>query len=370
METPALALKNLGVPVDHLFACDVNKHAKSTILANFPPKVWYDDLTTRDNTSAAKADLYVAGFPCQPFSTAGKQQGFADKLGRGTIFFKVRSYIEAQVPKVFVLENVSGLVKINGGNYFSAILESLRALGTHNVYHQILDTKENGIPQSRRRIYIIGIEKSCDNGTFEYPRPVARPSIEKFLDPCKRKPTMTDLPPTSAGTAHANVMTALQEIKAKGFDPLREPWIVDCDSSAPRMKYMKDLTPCMTCSRAAGHWVTNRGRRMSKNEMLRLQGMKTPEEGFVVAVSDAQLGKQIGNAMSCNVLERLFVKLLPAAGLVPHSRLIDRWEESSAPSTPTGKRTSPSRSSSPIKRKRERTPAAQMSAAPAKKAKA
>jgi len=172
METPALALQNLGVPVDHLFACDVNKHAKSTILANFPPKVFYDDLTTRDNSVAAKADLYVAGFPCQPFSTAGKQEGFADKSGRGTIFFKVREYIAAQVPKVFVLENVSGLVKINGGSYFQAILESLRALGTHNIYHQILDTKQHGVPQSRRRVYIVGIEKSCDTGTFEYPLPV------------------------------------------------------------------------------------------------------------------------------------------------------------------------------------------------------
>jgi DNA (cytosine-5)-methyltransferase 1 len=335
METPAMALKNLGVSVDHEFACDINEHAKKTIMANFPPKRFYEDLTSRDNESAPSVDMYVAGFPCQPFSTAGLQQGFADTKSRGTIFFRVKDYIAAQRPKVFVLENVSGLVKINGGEYFKAILTTLEALGLYNVYHQILDTKEHGVPQSRRRIYIVGILKSQDQGTFEFPKPIARPSIETFLDPRKRKPTKFDLPPRSAGTALTNVKRAIKELMATGRDPFKEPWIVDCDSSPARSKYCFDVTPCMTCSRAAGHWVTNRGRRMTKNEMLRLQGMKTPAEGFQVAVSDTQLGKQIGNAMSCNVLERLFVRLLPAAGLVSARSLRDRWEQAEkCPSTP------------------------------------
>jgi len=337
METPAMALSNLGVPVQHRFACDVNAHAKATILANFPPEVFYDDLTVRDNTAAPKVDLYVAGFPCQPFSMAGKQEGFADKMGRGTIFFRVRDYIATQEPKVFVLENVSGLVKINGGQYFKAILESLEALGMYNVQHQILDTKQHGVPQSRRRVYIVGIKKSCDNGTFSFPQPVEKPPIEAFLEPQRAKPSSAMLPPRSQGTARANVVRALKELREQGRDPLSEPWIIDCDSSGPRMKYVFDVTPCMTCSRAAGHWVTNRGRRMTKTEMMRLQGMKPESEGFKVAVSDRQLGRQIGNAMSCNVLERLFVKLLPAAGLALPS-LHDRYDSTAAPATPVARR--------------------------------
>jgi DNA (cytosine-5)-methyltransferase 1 len=335
METPAMALKKLGVAVDHQFSCDINAHAKKTIMANFPPKIFYEDLTSRDNESAPSVDMYVAGFPCQPFSTAGLQQGFADTRCRGTIFFRVRDYIAAQKPKVFVLENVSGLVKINSGEYFKAILSALEALGDYNVYHQILDTKEHGVPQSRRRIYMVGILKSCDQGTFEFPKPIAKPSIEAFLDPRDRKPTKFDLPPASAGTALTNVKRALTELVKAGSDPFEEPFIVDCDSSPGRSKYCFDVTPCMTCGRAAGHWVTNRGRRMTKNEMLRCQGMPTPAEGFKVVVSDAQLGKQIGNAMSCNVLERLFVRLLPAAGLVSAHRLHDQWEQPrKSPTTP------------------------------------
>jgi len=316
-----MALRNLGVDVKHLFSCDVNKHAKTTIMANFPPKVFYDDLTTRDNDAAPKADLYIAGFPCQPFSTAGLQQGFKDARGRGEIFFHVRDYIEKKAPRVFVLENVSGLVKINGGQYYRAIIAALESLGTHNVYSKILDTKEQGLPQSRRRIYFIGIKKSCDDGSFEFPEPVPRPSINLFLDQ-----TLGDgkqLPPASQTTARANVKRALKEISAQGLNPLTEPFIVDCDSSGPRMKYMRDVTPCLTCSRAGGHWVTNRSRRMTKAEMMRMQGMHP--ESFKVAVSSAQLGKQIGNAMSVNVLERLLVRMLPAAGLARHGSLVDRW---------------------------------------------
>jgi len=329
-----MALRNLGVAVDHLFSCDVNKQVKKTIMANFPPKIFYDDLTVRDNTAAPKADLYVAGFPCQPFSTAGKQQGFADARGRGEIFWHVRDYIEQRSPRVFVLENVSGLVKINGGEYFRAIIEALEALGKYNIYHQLLDTKQHGVPQSRRRIYIVGIKKSCDDGSFEFPKPVETPSIEVFLDPRPQLPESSALPPASQSTARTNVKQALKELTAKGCDPLKKPFIVDCDSSPGRSKYFKDVSPCMTCSRATGHWVTSRMRRMNKAEMMRLQGMDPAT--FKVAVSANQLGKQIGNAMSCNVLERLFVRVLPAAGLVRPGAVKDRWESGQTPKELTG----------------------------------
>merc|ERR1719343_1686920 len=106
-------------------------------MANYPPKIFFDDLTKRDNTKAPAADLYVAGFPCQPFSVSGLQQGFADKAGRGTIFWKVREYIAMKKPKVFVLENVRGLKHIDGGKYFEAILASLNALGCYNIHHDV-----------------------------------------------------------------------------------------------------------------------------------------------------------------------------------------------------------------------------------------
>lgn len=332
METPVMALNNLGVPVNHVFSCDVNPHAKRTIMANYPPKVFFDDLTKRDNTVAPKADLYVAGFPCQPFSMAGQQQGFDDKRGRGTIFFHIRDYIEKQSPRVFLLENVTGLERINGGDYFSAIMESLRSLGVYNVHAGTMNTKEHGLPQNRPRIYFVGIKRSFDDGSFAFPEPLAeslRPGVSVFLDRRRGRPSEHDLPPMSAGTANRNVRKMIEDMRAKGVDPLKVPFLVDIDSSTDRMKSMLDLMPCMTCSRSKGHWISNRGRRVNKTEMMRIQGINPAT--FKVDVTEPQLGKQIGNAMSVNVLERLLVRILPAAKLAPHGALRDRWAKGKPP---------------------------------------
>lgn len=120
----------------------------------------------------------------------------------------------------------------------------------------------------------------------------------------------------------------LREARKKGFDPLKEAFIVDCDSTVSRSSQSHNCSPCITCGRGNGHWVTNRGRRLLKEEMMRLQGMDPTQ--FTVAVAENQLGKQLGNTMSVNVLERLFTRLLPAAKLVRSQTLKDRWANGQA----------------------------------------
>merc|ERR1712176_1047188 len=177
----------------------------------------------------------------------------------------------------------------------------------------------------------------------------------------KKQTAEGNLPPMNSKTAYTNVRRALKEPAATGCKPLNVPYVVDCDSSAGRMKWMKETSPCITCSRAAGHWVTSRGRRLTKDEMMRLQGIRSGK--FAKAVPERQLGIQIGNAMSVNVLERLFVRALPAAGLVAHNTLIDHWARGKPPATltPAGarkhqpqqrKRVASKYSSSPQKRAR------------------
>ena len=128
------------------------------------------------------ADIYVAGFPCQPFSLQGRQQGFRDAKGRGKIFFYVRDYIAANKPKIFVLENVKGLISVRNGNPFRKILKTLGAIGAYNIHHAVLNTQDHGVPQFRPRLYIIGIRKDVDKGTFSFPESIPCPSIEEFLD--------------------------------------------------------------------------------------------------------------------------------------------------------------------------------------------
>jgi len=330
MEAPLQALKNLGVKIDHIFSCDIDHHVKKTIMENFPPKHWYPDLTTRDNTVAPKVDLYVAGFPCQPFSYCGLRQGFKDKKGRGTILFDIYDYIEEQKPRVFVLENVVGILRINNGETWKQILETLNGLcgSSYEISFGQMNTKNHGVPQNRARIYIVGVQKKFSNGTFDFAdiHQLPLPSIECFLDPKKGKATAEDLPPKSQGHAHRNVKRLIKELKQAGNDPLgKDTYVIDCDSTEKFATANLNCAPCITRRRGGGHWLSTRGRRTTKEEMMRLQGMK-PED-FKVVVSENQWGQQIGNSMSVNVLERIFVRLLPSANLVPPGKVLkDRWE--------------------------------------------
>jgi len=331
MEAPIQALQGLGVNFVHNFSCDIDKFARATIEANFPPRgEIYEDITKRDNRNLY-CDIYVAGFPCQPFSLGGKQQGFEDEKGRGLIFFRVKDYIAKNKPKLFMLENVKGIMSVSEGKYFHAILAELKKIGAYDVEWKVLNTKEHGVPHSRPRLYIVGIRKDVNTGAFAFPEPIKCPSIERFLDARKRSLAEDGAPPASQGTASRNVKIAKRTISKEGNDPVKQPWIVDIDSTTPRMGWALDVSPCITARRNDGHWVTNRGRRMSKPEMMRLQGMNPTK--FVVAVSKNELGRQIGNTMSVNVLERILVSALPAARLVPAGRLVDRWANGKAVAT-------------------------------------
>ncbi|CAJ1353372.1 unnamed protein product [Effrenium voratum] len=330
METPVMALRALKVEYEHMFSCDIEKSVKEQILANFPPKVWFDDLMARDNDSRStpSVDLYVAGFPCQSFSAAGLGLGFNDK--RGEVFFGCASYIEAKRPRVFVLENVKAILTNDGGDTFKTVMSTLKQIGSgaYHVSHKVLDTQDHGVPQSRKRVYFVGIRKNTVPAGFqgfEWPEELPRVSIEPFLNRRRKVPTMKDLPKKGGVTARSGAKEVLQQLKREGKDPLNKTYIIDIDASARYRNFMRDRCPCMTKSRAAGYWISSRARRMSLEEMLRCQGM---EPGcFKQVVSDRAIGAQIGNAMSQNILERLFLKLLPLAGLVPASQALkDRFK--------------------------------------------
>jgi DNA (cytosine-5)-methyltransferase 1 len=325
METPVMALKRLGVSYEHTFSCDIDKSVKTQLLANFPAKKWYDDLMKRDNDEVPDTDLYVAGFPCQSFSAAGLQKGFKDK--RGKVFYGVARFIIAKEPRAFILENVKRLITHNKGKTLQKVLECLRSInkGMYNVEYQVINTADHGVPQSRPRVYFIGIRKDRLMHKFEFPEPLKPVSLESLLDPVQRRPTMEDNVPKSSGTAWRNTRAVLRNLIKEGEKPLtKDTWIVDIDASPHFLCKKKDSAMCMTKSRGSGFWITSRGRRMNVKEMLKCQGME--KKAFKQVVTDKQLGMQIGNAMSQNVLERILVKLLPAAGLVHQDTdLNDRW---------------------------------------------
>ena len=180
---PEMALKYLGIDFESVFACEIDKYARQSFKQLHNPNTFYNDITTRNHKEVEQLDLYVAGFPCQAFSMAGKRKGFEE--ARGTLFFNVAEFIQINQPKVFVLENVKGLLSHDRGNTFQTIVDILSngggtqngqisldvfddGLGYH-IYWQVLNTKDYGIPQNRERIFIVGFK---DFREFSFPKPM------------------------------------------------------------------------------------------------------------------------------------------------------------------------------------------------------
>lgn len=135
--------------------CEVDSHADKNYRLLFDTEgEWYcDDARAIETGRMPGFDLLCAGFPCQAFSIAGKREGFAD--ARGTLFFEIARLVEARRPAYFLLENVPGLLSHDKGRTFYTILSTFWELGYH-VEWKVLNSKDFGVPQSRRRVYIVG----------------------------------------------------------------------------------------------------------------------------------------------------------------------------------------------------------------------
>ena len=118
------------------------------------------DITKVKTEEIPDFDILCAGFPCQAFSSAGKRQGFADT--RGTMFFEIERILRDKKPQGFILENVEGLVNHDGGKTLSVITERLESLG-YKFDFKVLNSKYFGVPQERKRIYIVGCKHSKPN---------------------------------------------------------------------------------------------------------------------------------------------------------------------------------------------------------------
>ena len=152
-----LAIKAAGYKSKCVFTSEIKNHAVKILKQNHPKDKITGDITKVDAKSIPDFDILCGGFPCQAFSSAGKGDGFADT--RGTLFFDVERIILEKNPKGFILENVEGLVGHDGGNTLDVILGNLRA-AKYKVSYNVLNSVDFGIPQERKRIYIVGIKEN------------------------------------------------------------------------------------------------------------------------------------------------------------------------------------------------------------------
>lgn len=151
-----------------VMACDINKAVRDTYKENYGVTP-LQDIVDIDPKKIPDHDILCAGFPCQPFSQAGKQRGFKDN--RGTMFFHVMKFVKINKPKIVVLENVAGLLNHDSGKTMNVILQTLQKQN-YTVIYNVLKCSDYGIPQMRKRLFII-----CFKNSVKYTK-----NIDKFFD--------------------------------------------------------------------------------------------------------------------------------------------------------------------------------------------
>lgn len=155
-----IACQTLGLNPHCVFTSEIKPHAIEILNQNHPDEEVFGDITKIDASTIPDFDFLLAGFPCQAFSAAGKRLGFLDT--RGTLFFEVERIIKEKRPYGFILENVEGLVnhdrenpKDKIGRTLKTILQHLECLD-YKITWRVLNAKDFGVPQDRKRIYIVG----------------------------------------------------------------------------------------------------------------------------------------------------------------------------------------------------------------------
>jgi DNA (cytosine-5)-methyltransferase 1 len=149
-----------------VFAGDIDPHVKNSYMANYGlnEKDWHNDVTQFSAKKyVGKIDLLVGGSPCQAFSMVGKRKGLEDI--RGTLFYDFARIVNETQPKVFIYENVKGLVNHESGKTWDIVKDVFNELG-YKIYYQVLNSRNYGIPQNRERIFVIGFKDNSVQFTF------------------------------------------------------------------------------------------------------------------------------------------------------------------------------------------------------------
>lgn len=145
--------KVCGTRAKCVYACDIDKGARALYEKNYGVKP-DGDINLLKISKLPKFDVLCAGFPCQPFSIAGKQKGFSDEK-KGSLFERILDIIDKRKPRILILENVKNLCTLKGGKILTKIIDELVSRG-YMVSYRVIDSKYHGVPQSRKRVFIVG----------------------------------------------------------------------------------------------------------------------------------------------------------------------------------------------------------------------
>lgn len=264
---------------------------------------WYEDMRFIDGKIyRGQVDILIGGSPCQSFSTYGKKKGFDDT--RGTLFFHYATLIKDLKPKVFIYENVVGLLSHDKGKTWTRIQEIFDELN-YDIKFKILNAADYGLPQNRQRVFVVGFEKDYGITDFEFPeKQELTTTVADYLSPTVDKKYY---------------------LGRKGFE-----WVTTKEKHEGRSRVNRDVMCCQTANQQF-NWTgdfrledptdefredkriyvgTYQGeekvaRKLTPEECLRLMGF----EDFKIVVNDINAYRQSGNSIAVPVLKRLLTAI-------------------------------------------------------------
>lgn len=300
---------------------EIDKYASSVYERHYPNVRNYGDITKINADELPDFDCLVGGFPCQAFSIAGKRRGFEDT--RGTLFFDLARILKAKTPRLFVFENVKGLLSHDNGNTFKTIIAAIDELG-YDCQWQVLNSKNHGVPQNRERVIIVGHLR----GT---PRPEVFPitgNNQETANEVTDKGVIVDLTrrePTSyrerkdgrAGTLDANYYKGLANQERPGVVQIGNIYKNGHNSASGRVYDSEGISPTLDTAQGGNRQPKVidelKIRRLTPIECERLQAFpddwtKYGKDGELI--SDTQRYKMCGNAVTTNVIRDVFERIL------------------------------------------------------------
>lgn len=317
-----LGLELSGANVQLVYSNEIDSSCEKTYEKNFGHKFDSKDIFKIEMDTIPDFDMLCAGFPCQPFSAAGKELGFDD--ARGTVFFRLLEIIRAKKPNIVFLENVKNLVRHNGGKTYKTILDSLSEEG-YVLSPVILDSAYFGIPQSRSRIYIIGLlkEKYGDASVTFTQKSTEKTPLRPYLCPGDNS-----IPITARWEEYIDYYIGKKTAESVSFEIPRtrqklERVAENCDlndcifqvrSSGVRALSLDNPLPTFTVLNSGGGAhipiLSKERRHLSVTEMKRIMGF--PEWFSFDAVSRTDAAKQLANAVCPPVIASIYKDILNA----------------------------------------------------------
>lgn len=298
-----------GAEMTTVFTSEWNKKSQETYLANFGEEIHiFGDITAIDERNIPPHDILLAGFPCQAFSLAGKKRGFEDT--RGTLFFDVARIVNYHKPKVVFCENVKNLVNHDRGKTFKIINQTLQDLG-YTVFHNVLNSKDFGVPQNRERIYIVAFREDIAPNTFRFPEKTDDTKV--IADIMEEKEPSSKYYLSDAYLASLRKHKQRHQAKGNGFGyEIRGVHSVAgaivCGGMGRERNLIIDkrLTDFTPVTNIKGKINREYIRKMTPREWARLQGF--PDE-FKLVVADTHLYKQFGNSVTVPVIKAIAQKI-------------------------------------------------------------